>query len=117
MPGGFVARLIGRLVPRNRTPSFAPGPGIGVDGACAHEERFPFAELLAALAPRAFFAAAATRDSDFDVTGVRETLAAAEPVYALLKCPQRLQAVYPEAEHSFPPEARQARAPLHGSRV
>ena len=69
---------------------------------------FDFPELVAAIAPRAFFASAAVKDNDFDVTGVRETLEFAKPIFALYRAEDRLRAYYPEAVHSFPPDAREA---------
>ena len=82
---------------------------------------FDFPELIAAIAPRPFLAVAATRDSDFDVSGVRDALALARPVYALFADSQpagtkakpssdlsseRLAGFYPDAPHSFPAAAR-----------
>ena len=69
---------------------------------------FDFTELVAAIAPRPFLAVAATQDNDFDVEGVRQTIGAARPVYRLFQAEDRLQALYPEAPHSFPESARQA---------
>lgn len=67
---------------------------------------FDFPELIAALAPRGFFTNSPLRDSNFDVQGVRVCLAAAEPVYRLYGASDRLQAVYPDAEHDFPSAER-----------
>ncbi|MFN7802501.1 MAG: DUF2920 family protein [Planctomycetaceae bacterium] len=69
---------------------------------------FDFPELVAAIAPRPFLAVAATQDSDFDVQGVRQTLASARVIYDLLGVGERLQADYPEAPHSFPRASREA---------
>jgi cephalosporin-C deacetylase-like acetyl esterase len=69
---------------------------------------FDFPELVAAIAPRPFLAIAATQDSDFDVEGVRQTLASARAVYDLLGVGDRLQADYPVAPHSFPRASREA---------
>ena len=63
---------------------------------------FDFPELIAALAPRAFFTSSPLRDANFEVEGVRVCIAAARPVYELLGAADRLVAVYPDAEHSFP---------------
>jgi acetyl esterase/lipase len=63
---------------------------------------FDFPELVAAVAPRAFFTSSPLRDANFDVNGVRACIAAARPVYELLDAGDRLVAVYPDAEHSFP---------------
>ncbi len=68
---------------------------------------FDFPEIIAALAPRPFLAIAATGDTDFDVSGVRDVLTAAAPVYALHAAADALRAYYPEAPHSFPPDAQQ----------
>jgi len=67
---------------------------------------FDFPELIGALSPRAFFTSSPLRDANFEVEGVRTCIAAARPVYELLGVPDRLVAVYPEAEHSFPRAAR-----------
>lgn len=69
---------------------------------------FDFQEVIAALAPRAFLASAPTRDANFEVSGVRDVMAAAAPVYALLGHPERLAAQYPDSEHDWPPTAREA---------
>ncbi|RPI88788.1 MAG: DUF2920 family protein [Planctomycetaceae bacterium] len=68
---------------------------------------FDFTELVAAMAPRPFLACAATRDSDFDVEGVRICLTAARDVYKLFEAAEQLREFYPEAEHSFPADARE----------
>lgn len=67
---------------------------------------FDFPEIAAAFAPRPFLASAPVRDSNFDVTGVRETIAAARPIYTLLGKPHSLQANYPDSAHDFPADAR-----------
>lgn len=67
---------------------------------------FDFHELVAALAPRPFFASAATQDSDFDVTGVQDVLAAAKPIYMLFGAADQLVGHYPKAGHSFPDDSR-----------
>lgn len=69
---------------------------------------FDFDELIAALAPRPFLAVAATRDSDFDVTGVQDVIAAGKPVYALHGREASLAALYPDSPHDFPDAARAA---------
>ncbi len=68
---------------------------------------FDFHELIAALAPRPFFASAATKDSDFDVSGVKDVLEAARPIYALHGKADDLVGHYSEVGHSFPDDARQ----------
>jgi fermentation-respiration switch protein FrsA (DUF1100 family) len=67
---------------------------------------FDFPELIAALAPRGFFTNSPVHDANFEVEGVKVCIAAAAPVYQLLGVPDRLQAVYPDAEHDFPPAER-----------
>ncbi len=69
---------------------------------------FDFDELVAALAPRPFLAVAATRDDDFDVTGVQDVIAAAKPVYALYGKESSLAGLYPDSPHDFPDAARQS---------
>ena len=73
----------------------------------AKQVPFDFTEIVASLAPRPSFTSAATRDNDFDVTGVRDVIAAAEPIYQLLGKPEHLQAIYPETQHDFPKQARE----------
>jgi dienelactone hydrolase len=67
---------------------------------------FDFPEVVAALAPRAFLASAPVADANFEVSGVKDCIAAARPVYALLGAPEKLAANYPDCKHDFPPEAR-----------
>ncbi len=67
---------------------------------------FDFPELIAALAPRAFFTSSPLHDANFEVEGVRTCIAAARPVYELERAGDRLVAIYPDAEHSFPRAAR-----------
>jgi hypothetical protein len=69
---------------------------------------FDFPELIGALAPRAVFVNAPTRDANFEIGGVKACLDAAGPVFRLLGQPGDLRAVHPEAGHSFPREARDA---------
>jgi pimeloyl-ACP methyl ester carboxylesterase len=68
---------------------------------------FDFPEVVAAFAPRAFLASAPLRDSNFEVSGVKDCLAAAQPVYDLLDAKDKLAANYPDCAHDFPPEVRQ----------
>jgi len=68
---------------------------------------FDFPELIAALAPRAFFTCSPLHDANFDVEGVRVCMKAARPAYELLGVADRLAAVYPDADHSFPTEERE----------
>jgi dienelactone hydrolase len=68
---------------------------------------FDFPELIAALAPRAFFTNSPLRDSNFEVSGVRDCIAAAKPIFELHGKGENLQAIYPDCEHDFPDDARQ----------
>jgi hypothetical protein len=67
---------------------------------------FDFSEVVAALAPRAFLASAPLHDDNFEVSGVRDVIKAAAPVYELLKAKEKLQASYPDCKHDFPEESR-----------
>jgi dienelactone hydrolase len=67
---------------------------------------FDFTEILGTIAPRPLFINAPLRDANFEVSGVRDCVAAAAPVYALLGAPEALHPVYPDAAHEFPPEER-----------
>ncbi|NUQ64469.1 MAG: DUF2920 family protein [Pirellulales bacterium] len=67
---------------------------------------FDFPELIAAIAPRAFLAAAAEKDDDFNVDGVKETIASARPVFRLYGAEARLAAIFPSTGHAFPDKAR-----------
>jgi len=70
---------------------------------------FDFNELLGSLAPRAVFISAPVGDDNFDVSGVKDCVAAALPVYGkIYKQAQNLKVVYPPGGHDFPPEAREA---------
>jgi dienelactone hydrolase len=69
---------------------------------------FDFHELVASIAPRAFFTSAPAKDTDFAVAGVKEVISSAQPVYARYGKSENLVAVYPEAEHSFPEDARKS---------
>lgn len=59
---------------------------------------FDFVDVLAAIAPRALFVNAPLRDANFDVEGVRSTVAG----YG-----GRIAVEYPDAEHRFPDDVRQ----------
>jgi dienelactone hydrolase len=67
---------------------------------------FDFPEVVAALAPRAFLASAPVHDDNFEVSGVKDCIAAAQPVYELLDAKEKLAANFPDCAHDFPPEAR-----------
>ena len=67
---------------------------------------FDMTEIVAALAPRAFFSNSPLHDSNFEVEGVRKAIAEALPIYELLDAAPRLQVRYPDCGHEFPPEVR-----------
>ena len=68
---------------------------------------FDFPELIAGLAPRAFFTNSPVRDDNFEVSGVRDTIAEASRVYRLYGVADHLRATYPDSAHDFPPAARE----------
>jgi len=69
---------------------------------------FDFTEVLAALAPRAVFINAPLHDEpDFEVSGVRDCLEAALPIYRkIFDLADRIEISYPDAGHSFPLKER-----------
>ena len=69
---------------------------------------FDFGELIAVLAPRPFLAVAPVRDANFEVSGVRDVFSVAHPIYDLFHASTSLQARYPDCEHDFPKEDREA---------
>ncbi len=75
-------------------------------GADGNKMPWDFTEAVAALAPRPFLASAPVRDDNFEVSGVKDCIAAAEPVYKLLKAGDKLEAIYPDCAHDFPDDVR-----------
>jgi dienelactone hydrolase len=67
---------------------------------------FDFPEIVASFAPRAFLASSPLHDHNFEVSGVKDCMAKAKPVYALFGAAEKLQANYPDCKHEFPPEVR-----------
>jgi acetyl esterase/lipase len=67
---------------------------------------FDFTEIVAAFAPRPFLASSPLRDDNFEVSGVRDVIASALPIYTLYGKPDNLQANYPDCAHDFPEEVR-----------
>lgn len=68
---------------------------------------FDFYEVVAALAPRAFFSNSPLHDDNFDVNGVKKAVSAARQVYDFLGAVDQLQVRYPDASHDFPPKVRE----------
>jgi hypothetical protein len=71
------------------------------------EVPFDFPEIVAAFAPRPFLACSPVGDSNFEISGVRDTIQAAQPIYKLLGATPALQATYPDCAHDFPPATRE----------
>lgn len=67
---------------------------------------FDFHEVMAAIAPRAFFSNSPVHDENFEVEGVKKGIAAASEVYRFLDAEENIQVRYPEAGHDFPTEIR-----------
>ena len=67
---------------------------------------FDFPEIIGTFAPRPFLAVSPEGDHNFEVSGVRDSIAAARSVYDLLGASEKLQAIYPDCAHDFPPQAR-----------
>ncbi|QDU27186.1 Prolyl oligopeptidase family protein [Anatilimnocola aggregata] len=96
--GGKLAGWAGeRYAPRIRT----------VYNLDANRVPFDYYELIAAVAPRAFFTCSPVGDSNFDVAGVKKAMPVVREVYDLFGVADRLQARYPECGHDFPPEVRE----------
>jgi len=68
---------------------------------------FDFTEIVASFAPRPFLASAPIHDGNFEVSGVKDAIAAAAPIYELYGQPDNLQANFPDCAHDFPPEVRE----------
>jgi len=79
-----------------------------VYGLSADRVPFDFYEVVAALAPRAFFSNSPLGDYNFDVAGVKKAEPKAREVYALLGAGDQLQIRYPDCAHDFPPAIRRA---------
>jgi dienelactone hydrolase len=69
---------------------------------------FDFPQLIAAIAPRAFFSSSPQHDANFDCQGVRETIDEARVVFDTFGVSERLEVVYPDCEHDFPETSRLA---------
>jgi dienelactone hydrolase len=67
---------------------------------------FDFDEVIAAIAPRAFFSVSPLKDSNFDVQGVKVAIESVSEVYRLLGAEEKLQVRYPDVGHDFPEENR-----------
>jgi dienelactone hydrolase len=67
---------------------------------------FDFDDVVLAICPRAVFAMSPLRDSNFEVSGVKDVMAKVRPVYERLGAAEKLKAVHPDAGHEWPEEAR-----------
>jgi dienelactone hydrolase len=92
-------------VPSWTAPSYMPRIAT-VYGNDADRLPFDFYEVVAALAPRAFFSNSPRQDSDFDFHGVQKAEPKIREVFALLGAADRLQIRYPDSPHDFPPAVR-----------
>jgi dienelactone hydrolase len=68
---------------------------------------FDFVDIFELIAPRAVFVNAPVHDSNFDLSGVQDTLKAAGPFYSGGRARGRLVAEHPDCGHDFPPEVRE----------
>jgi hypothetical protein len=66
-----------------------------------------FHEMVAAIAPRAVFICAPTKDSNFRAVSVDRVAASARQVYQLHGKADRLIVEHPEADHDFPDASRE----------
>ena len=70
------------------------------------EVPFDFPEIVAGFAPRPFLASSPVGDSNFEVSGVKDSIASAKPIYDLLGAAESLQPNYPDCAHDFPEDVR-----------
>ncbi|MDD2476181.1 MAG: alpha/beta fold hydrolase [Dysgonamonadaceae bacterium] len=73
----------------------------------ASQVPFDFDEIIATIAPRAFFTNAPTGDSNFSIDGVRKGINHLQKVYDFMKASENIKAVYPDAGHDFPSDTRE----------
>jgi dienelactone hydrolase len=67
---------------------------------------FDFDDVLLAVCPRAVFAMSPLKDNNFEVSGVKDVIARAEPAYRAAGAADKLKAIHPDAGHEWPEEAR-----------
>jgi hypothetical protein len=68
---------------------------------------FDFHDMVAALAPRPFLAAAPLHDDNFKWDSVDEIAAAARRVYALYDAEEQIAVEHPDCAHDFPDAMRE----------
>jgi dienelactone hydrolase len=84
-------------------------PGLeSVYGLDADRVPFDFYELVAALAPRAFFSNSPLHDSNFDYRGIEKAAPKIRQIYNRYGVPDHMRIAYPDSEHDFPNEVRHA---------
>jgi acetyl esterase/lipase len=71
------------------------------------EVPFDFPEIVAAFAPRPFLACSPLHDNNFEVSGVSDSITAAQPIYQLFQAEKSLRVEYPDCAHDFPPATRE----------
>lgn len=69
---------------------------------------FDFTDVVRSFAPRAFLAVAPEKDGNFEVSGVRDVMEASRAAYQAHGAEAHLKALYPDAGHDFPADARKA---------
>lgn len=67
---------------------------------------FDFTDVVLAMAPRAFLACAPVRDDNFEVSGVKDVIAATKPYFERRGVADHLQAMYPDCGHEWPKDVR-----------
>ena len=67
---------------------------------------FDFYELVAALAPRAFFSNSPLWDSNFDYRGVEKAAPKIRRIYEMFDAEDGMRIAYPDAKHDFPEPVR-----------
>lgn len=67
---------------------------------------FDFDEVIASLAPRAFFSNSPVNDANFSMSGVKKGIARIAEVYNFMGVPGNLQVRYPNSGHDFPLQVR-----------
>lgn len=72
----------------------------------AKQMPFDFDEVIASLAPRAFFTNSPLHDANFSNEGVKEAMKFVEDSYHSLNAAANLKAAYPDSGHDFPDETR-----------
>lgn len=67
---------------------------------------FDFDDVLLAICPRAIFAMAPMKDSNFEISGVMDVIEKVAPTYQKLGVPEKLKASHPDAGHDWPEAER-----------